>query len=325
MKRRAPGLHRWSTQRHETDTWEILSGMFQGRTTGTPLAFLIRNHDQKSKAYAELNIIPRPSHADYTGNVRYHGFQDYRGGGHFSGRLTAPLVFAGSIARQLLENQGIHIGAHIRSIGKINDSPFDPIHPSSELMKEVAKKQFPVINDSSGEKMKALIEKARMDCDSVGGVIEAAASGVPAGIGSPIFDALESVLSSILFAIPAVKGVSFGDGFGISNLRGSEANDPYEKMNKDGKLVTSSNHNGGILGGITSGMPLLLNVAVKPTASIAKPQQSINMDNGEQTELNIKGRHDPCIVPRAVPVVEAATAFALLDTMIQNRGLEHWL
>ncbi|MCO7176673.1 chorismate synthase [Sporolactobacillus kofuensis] len=324
MKRRAPGQHQWSTHRHETDEWELLSGMFQGKTTGTPLAFQIRNRDQKSKAYAELNIVPRPSHADFTGNVRYHGYQDYRGGGHFSGRLTAPLVFAGAVARQVLATKNIQIGGHIRTIGTLSDTRFNPIDPASHLFREVALKQFPVIDDTAGDQMKALIESARKDCDSVGGTVEAAIIGVPAGIGSPIFDALESSMASILFAIPAVKGVSFGDGFDITTLRGSQANDQYDQMDDQRNLTTSSNHNGGILGGITSGMPILLNVAFKPTASIAKPQQSINMRTGEQTKLIVKGRHDPCIVPRAVPVVEAAMAFSLLDSICQIKGLEYW-
>ncbi|MCL1631900.1 chorismate synthase [Sporolactobacillus sp. CPB3-1] len=325
MQRRVPGRHQWSSRRHETDTYEVLSGLFHDKTTGTPLSFLIRNHDAKSKDYTELLNVPRPGHADYTGAARYHGYQDYRGGGHFSGRLTAPIVFAGSIARQLLALKDIQIGAHIRSIGSISDQLFDPIHPAADLFHDLAKKQFPVISDACGNRMQQLIESARKDCDSVGGIIEAAAVSVPAGVGSPIFDALESILSSILFAIPAIKGVSFGDGFGISRLRGSEANDPYDKIADHDGIVTTSNHNGGILGGITNGMPILFQVAVKPTASIAKKQRSVNLMTGKTTDLIVKGRHDPCIVPRAVPVVEAAAAFALLDVITQIKGLEYWL
>ncbi|MDN3953566.1 chorismate synthase [Sporolactobacillus laevolacticus] len=323
MKRRAPGQNRWSTQRHEDDSWEVLSGLFEGRTTGTPLAFLIRNKDQKSKAYANLNIVPRPGHADYTAQAHYHGFQDYRGGGHFSGRLTAPLVFAGAIARQILENKGIHVGAHIRSIGPVDDERFDPIKVTADQFEAIAQKNFPVITDESGEQMKEIIEAARMDRDSVGGIIEAAVIGTPSGVGAPIFDALESSIASMLFAVPAVKGVSFGDGFDLAAMRGSQANDAYDKMDDDGRLVTLSNHNGGILGGITNGMPIVLNVVIKPTASISKPQQSVNMQNGEKTELIVKGRHDPCIVPRAVPVIEAAIAFSLLDAYYLYQGLEH--
>lgn len=313
MARRAPGQSSISTSRSEKDKFRILSGYFQGRTTGTPLCAIIENTDLKSRDYSEIKDLMRPSHADYTGFIKYSGFNDYRGGGHFSGRITAPLVFAGALAKQILEKKNIIIGSHIKSIGNIKEDYFDGVNISGELLKKLSKKVFPVIDDDKGEAMKELILKAKKDMDSVGGIIEAAVINLPAGIGSPFFDSVESSLSHLLFSIPAVKGVEFGGGFNITKLKGSEAKD--EMYIKDNEVKCFTNNNGGIMGGITNGMPLIFRAAIKPTASIGKLQRTVNIRKMENHIIEIKGRHDPCIVHRAVPVVEAAAALAILDLM----------
>lgn len=313
MARRAPGKTNISTSRREKDSFKILSGYFEGRTTGAPLCAVIENTDLKSKDYSRSKSLMRPGHADYTGFIKYSGFNDYRGGGHFSGRITAPLVFAGAVAKQLLEKKNIIIGSHIKSIGEIEENYFDEVNISGELLKELSNKAFPVMDEDKGEAMEELILRLKKDMDSVGGVIEAAAVNLPKGLGSPFFDSVESVLSHLLFSIPAVKGVEFGSGFNITKLKGSEAND--EMYIKNNKVKCYTNNNGGIIGGITNGMPLIFRVAIKPTPSIGKAQRTVNIDKMENDIIEIKGRHDPCIVHRAVPVVEAATALAVLDLM----------
>lgn len=318
MARRAPGKGVFSTPRKEGDEVEVLSGYFNGRTTGAPLSSVIWNTSQRSEDYATLKDIVRPGHADYTARVKYLGFHDYRGGGHFSGRLTAPLVFAGAVAKQILGKKDIIIGSHIQSIGEISEEPFDPVKIRRELLIDLTASDFPVMDEEKGIKMKELILKAREEKDSVGGVVETAVVNLPAGIGSPVFDSVESIISHLLFSIPAVKGVEFGAGFGITRMKGSQANDEF--VLEEGRIATRTNNNGGILGGITSGMPLIFRTAFKPTPSIGKPQKTVDLSRGENVEIEIKGRHDPCIVPRAVPAVEAAAALALLDLMMEKDG-----
>lgn len=313
MGRRAPGKSVLSTPRQEEDSFEILSGLLNGRTTGTPLCAVIRNKDQHSKDYEKTKDLMRPSHADYTGHVKYKGFNDYRGGGHFSGRLTAPLVFAGAVCRQVLEAKGITIGSHIRSIGGIEDRAFSLTGIGEETLRSLRDMQFPVLDQEQGDDMQKLILEAREARDSVGGVIEAAAVNLPAGVGEPFFDSLESTLAHLLFSVPGVKGVEFGAGFGIAGMKGSEANDGL--CVEDGKVRTLTNNNGGITGGISNGMPLVFRVAMKPTPSIGIPQRTVNIEKLENETLEITGRHDPCIVVRAVPVIEAVTAMALLDNI----------
>jgi chorismate synthase len=319
MSRRAPGKDKTSTQRKELDIPEILSGWYNGFTTGSPMCAIIRNNDMHSDDYADLNSIPRPGHADYTGFVKYNGFNDYRGGGHFSGRLTAPMVFAGAVCRQILSRKGIETAAHIASIANIQDNAFDPVNVSAVLLNRLVVKRFPVLNEKAEAEMRNCIEQARLELDSVGGIVECAAVGLPAGLGDPIFDGVENKLASILFGIPAVKGVEFGNGFGSALLRGSQNNDAF--VFENGKIKTATNRHGGILGGITSSMPLLFRVAFKPTPSILKKQQSVDIRQKKNTVLEIQGRHDPCIVVRAVPVVEAVTAVCLLDILMNNKHL----
>lgn len=316
MKRRAPGQNAISTPRKEDDNFKILSGYFEGKTTGTPLCAIIENTNTKSKDYSKIKNIMRPGHADLTGIAKYHGFNDYRGGGHFSGRITAPLVFAGAVAKQILEEQNIFIGAHIKSIGNIEEKSFNMVNVPLELLKNLSHKPFPVIDETYTQPMQNLILDAKQKQDSVGGVIETAVINLPIGIGSPFFDSVESSLSHILFSIPAVKGVEFGEGFNISKLNGSDANDEMYVENNQVKCY--SNNNGGIIGGITNGMPLIFRVAIKPTPSIGKLQRTVDIDKMKNINIKIKGRHDPCIVHRAVPVVEAAAAIAILD-LIKER------
>ena len=315
MDRRKPGKSPLSTARKESDTPIFLSGLENGVTCGAPLCAIIENSDQHSADYSELADKPRPSHADYTAAVKWGGQADMRGGGHFSGRLTAPLCIAGGISKQILARRGIHVGAHLSSVGTEDDAMF-PLYPTKELFDSVAAKPFPVLDDRAGERMQEQILQARADLDSVGGIIECAAIGLPAGIGNPMFDGMENRLAAALFGIPAVKGVEFGLGFGSSRLRGSENNDPFSVS--DGKIVTETNRAGGILGGITTGMPLTLRAAIKPTPSISKPQKTVSLSAMEPTELVIHGRHDPCIAHRAVPVVEAVTAIVLLDYLLEE-------
>ena len=316
MARRAPKKDKTSTQRREKDMPQIMSGFFNGKTTGTPLCALIQNTDQHSQDYSNLSKLARPGHADYTGALRYRGFNDQRGGGHFSGRLTAPLCFAGAVAAQILEKRGIYVGAHIAEIHKIKDDPLDPIRTSRDDIISLREKEFPTVSDSKGKKMIADIDKARMSQDSVGGIVECVAINVPAGIGSPIFDGLENSIAQLIFGIPAVKGLEFGAGFNASKMLGSENNDEFY-VDENGHVVTRTNFHGGILGGISSGMPITLRVAFKPTPSISQPQQTVDYSAMKNETLVIKGRHDPCVVPRAVPCVEAAVNIALLNHMLE--------
>ena len=318
LDRRKPGKSPLSTARKETDTPVFLSGLEDGVTCGFPMCVMITNSDQHSSDYSELADKPRPSHADYTARVKWGGHADMRGGGHFSGRLTAPLCVAGGIAKQILARRGIYVGAHLAAVGTEDDAPF-PLRPTKELFDAVAAKPFPVLDDGAGERMQALILEARQNLDSVGGIIECAAIGLPAGLGDPMFDGIENRLAAALFGIPAVKGVEFGLGFSSARLHGSENNDPFAV--EDSKIVTTANRAGGILGGITTGMPVTLRVAVKPTPSISRPQQTVSLSAMEDTELVIRGRHDPCIAHRAVPVVEAVTATVILDLLLEgNHG-----
>ena len=314
MARRAPGQNQMSTQRQEKDAFTVESGVFEGKATGTPLCVLIPNSDRHSKDYRLLKDVMRPGHADYAGKIRYKGFNDYRGGGHFSGRLTAPLVFTGALAKTVLAKKGIVVGSHIARIGQITDGLFNPLGETAERLLDLRKHTLPVLDGSKAPLMEAEILSAREQQDSVGGVIEVMATGLPAGIGDPFFDSLESRLSHVLFSVPAVKGVEFGAGFAIAAMKGSEANDPMTF--ECGKVKTTRNNNGGITGGISTGMPVLFRVAVKPTPSIGQPQQTVNVTESKNTVLEIIGRHDPCIVPRAVPVVEAVTAWVLLDMLL---------
>ena len=316
MARRAPGADPNATSRKEPDRVKIVSGVFEGRATGAPLCGMIENTNTRSGDYAQLRTRMRPGHADYAGHVKYAGFNDPRGGGHFSGRLTAPLVFAGSIARQLLAARGITIGAHIAAIAGCEDLPFDPVRVDASALRALGGLRFPLLDASREEPMRALVAAAKADGDSVGGIIECAAVGVPAGIGSPFFGSVESVVSQLAFSVPAVKAVAFGDGFSLAGMRGSEANDPMRM--KEGRVVCVSNHNGGVTGGITNGMPLILRAAVKPTPSIAAVQQTISLETGEDTTLAVTGRHDPCIVPRAVVVIESILAIALCELMMDD-------
>lgn len=317
MARRAPGRAAYATARKEADEPILLSGLADGKTCGAPLAMLIQNGDTRSKDYEQLRDIPRPGHADYTANLRYGGFQDVRGGGHFSGRLTAPLCFAGAICLQMLEQRGIFIGAHIASIAGVADTPFCPTQICPEELRSVSAKPFAVISDDAGAAMQEKIAAAKADLDSVGGVIECAAIGFPAGVGDPMFDGLENRLAAALFGIPAVKGLEFGAGFAAAQMLGSQNNDPF--FFEGDRVLTKTNHAGGILGGISTGMPLLFRLAFKPTPSIARVQDSVSLSQGEPRKLEITGRHDPCIVPRAVPVVEAVAAIVLLDALLGAR------
>ena len=316
MARRAPGQGAYSTARKETDAPEILSGLLDGHTTGAPLAALIRNGDTRSKDYSAMRWLPRPGHADYTAEVRYNGAQDTRGGGHFSGRLTAPLCVAGGIAKQILARRGIFVGAHLLSVGSVWDCAYNRVGLTAEELLQAGKKAFPVMDEAVGQRMLEEIEAARLVGDSVGGRIEAAAIGVPAGWGDPMFGGVENRIASLMFGIPAIRGIEFGYGMGAAELRGSEHNDPFT-IDENGQIVTKTNNHGGILGGITSGMPIIVKVAVKPTPSIVKEQDTVNMQTHETAKLSVPGRHDPCIAPRAVPVVEAALAIALLDLWVE--------
>lgn len=316
MARRAPGQNAWSTARRENDTPEVLSGLVDGRTCGAPVAMVIHNGNQHSRDYAGLKRTPRPSHADYTAIIKYGDDYDIRGGGQFSGRLTAPLCLAGAFALQILEQKGVAVAAHIAQIADVCDTAPDFARVSRGDLDELLAKPFSVFDGNAGEKMRRAIEDARTDGDSVGGVIRCFAVGLPAGVGGPMFDGVENRLAAALFGIPAVRGVSFGTGFAAAGMRGSAHNDPF--VMKDGTVKTRTNHAGGVLGGITNGMPLVVNIAVKPTPSIAKEQDTVDLQTKENTKLTIHGRHDPCIVPRAVPVAEAVTALTLLDMLMED-------
>ena len=312
LNRRAPGHNNWSTPRKEADRPEFLGGILDGFTCGAPIAAIIRNTNTRSGDYSNLKDCPRPGHADYTAQVKYGGFQDAAGGGHFSGRLTAPLCIAGGLCKQWLEDMGIRISAQITRIGAAKDDPLDPVAPQLDQLDPA----FPVLNPAAAANMQELIQSAREQGDSVGGMITCAIVGLPAGIGEPMFGGVESKLAQILYGIPAVKGVEFGIGSNCAAMYGSEVNDAFTIENSNIRTVT--NNAGGIQGGITNGMPVIFSVAFKPTPSISRPQQSISLSQGEIEVLEIKGRHDPCIVPRAVPVVEAAAAIALYDLVLGN-------
>lgn len=315
LDRRAPGNSPTATARKEADRPEFVSGLVGNVTCGTPITAIIRNTNTRSGDYENLRDCPRPGHADYTAQIRYGGHQDVAGGGHFSGRLTAPLCVAGGICLQLLEQLGITIGAHIQSVETVKDIPFDPIAVHADQLRDLTQKAFPVLDDRAAEAMNGAILTAKAQQDSVGGVIECAAVGLPAGWGDPMFDGMENRIARIVFGIPAIRGLEFGTGFAAAAMRGSAHNDPYH-MDPEGRVRTVTNHHGGILGGITSGMPLIFRAAVKPTPSIAMEQDSISLSRGEDQKLVIHGRHDPCIVPRAVPVMEAAAAAAIYDAYL---------
>ena len=311
MARRAPGKDKTATPRKESDLPDVMSGMLDNVTTGAPLCAIINNTNTKSADYSNLLACPRPGHSDYTAYEKYKSFNDIRGGGHFSGRLTAPICFAGSICRQILEEKGIKISAHISQIGKVKDKSFDPVEIPTDLMDKLSKSSFSLIDASKENDMREVVEKARLNQDSVGGIIECAITGLPSGLGGPMFGGVEGVISSIIFGIPAIKGIEFGKGFDLAEMLGSESNDPFEY--KDEKIVTKTNNCGGILGGITNAMPVVFRVCVKATPSISKEQDTVDLQKKCNTKLSIQGRHDPCIVPRAVPVIEACTAIALMN------------
>ena len=311
MARRAPG-GALSTARKEADEPEIVSGLNEwGRTCGAPLAFLIRNGDHRSRDYAQLRDMPRPGHADYTAWVKFGGENDIRGGGQFSGRLTAPLCFAGALALRLLQDEGVRVKARVLKIAGIRDADMDPVRPDLDA---IADGRLPCLDPDAARRMAEAIEAARAEGDSVGGVVECYAAGVPAGLGDPMFDGVENRLARALFGIPAVRGVEFGLGFAAADMRGSAHNDPF-RMDGDA-VTTASNRHGGALGGITSGMPVVVRAAFKPTPSIARPQPAVSLSRRADATLTVEGRHDPCVVPRAVPVVEAAVAFTLYDMML---------
>jgi chorismate synthase len=309
MARRAPGQSDMATPRREADQPEFLSGVMNGRTTGQPICAVIRNTNTRSADYGTGVDLVRPGHADYTGHVRYFGFEDWRGGGHFSGRLTAPIVLAGALCKQYLQAQGVEIVSHIQQLEHVHDISFLE-NPKVDYTK-LRSMTLPVLTDGLDKAMHETVLAAKGEGDSVGGVIECMATGLPAGLGAPFFDSAESVLSHLMFSIPAVKGVSFGEGFGFASLRGSQANDAFRM--KDGQVITETDHCGGILGGITDGMPLIFRCCIRATPSIAKEQETVSLHDGENARLAIKGRHDPCILPRAIPVVEAMTAIGLME------------
>ena len=310
LNRRAPGLNDWSTPRKEEDKPEFLAGIVDGHTCGAPIAAVIRNTNTRSGDYSNLKDIPRPGHADHTAQIKYGGFQDAAGGGPFSGRLTAPRCIAGGLCKQWLEAEGIHIGAHIRSIGSAAcDDPFDSLNP--ELDKVAS--GFPVLNTDAGNRMRQEIAQVRQQGDSICGEVECAVTGLPAGLGDPMFGGMESRIAQIVYGIPAVKGLKFGE----IQSHGSTNNDEFVMEN--GQIRTATNHCGGILGGITNGMPVIFQAAIKPTPSITMAQKSVNLKTLEEVTLEIKGRHDPCIVPRAVPVIEAAAAIAVYDALLAHR------
>lgn len=315
--RRAPGKDKTATPRKEDDNCEILSGVLDGKTTGAPLAIIIRNTNTISKNYDNLKDCPRPSHSDFAAAIKYDGNNDIRGGGHFSGRLTAPIVALGTICRSVLKEKGITVGGHILKIGNVNDVEFHKVKVSGRELEKLSHAAFAVNNADCEEKMRDEIEKARLQGNSVGGIVELAVTGLPAGLGNPMFSGVENVIAKALYGIPAVKAVSFGSGFDFAEMLGSQANDSFY-FDENGNVKTQTNNCGGILGGITNGMPLIVKVGLKPTPSISTPQKSVNLKTGENVEISIEGRHDPCIVPRALPALEAMLAIALADLMAQE-------
>lgn len=309
-----------STARQEGDNFSIVSGVFEGKTTGTPLCILIPNEDTRSKDYSDTRWLARPSHADYTSNCKYHGYEDYRGGGHFSGRITAALVAAGGVVMPALNKKGIKIGTHIKKCAGIYDTDF-----SENIEKEIDSlysKTFAVLDDSVAEKMTEAILNIKKEGNSVGGILETAVTGLDSGLGEPFFDSVESMISHGLFSIPGIKGVEFGAGFGISDMTGKEANDVF--YSRDGQIYTKTNNSGGINGGITNGMPVLFRCAVRPTPTLSMEQETVNIKNGENAVLLSKGRHDPCIVHRARIVVDCVTALVLCDILSGRYGTD-WL
>lgn len=317
VKRRPSG--KISTARVEKDNFQILSGVFNGYSTGTPICIVIPNENTHSSDYSSLALTPRPSHADYTAYCKYHGYQDYRGGGHFSGRVTAAFVAAGAILASALEGKGIYIGTHIKRLSNIVERSFENTREDIETLKA---NSFPVLSPKSESDMIALAEKVAAEGDSIGGVTESAIIGVPAGVGEPWFDTFEGVLSHILFSVPAVKGVEFGLGFGFADVKGSEANDEFST---DGKQIfTKTNNNGGINGGIANGEPIIFRSAIKPTPSIFKEQKTVNLEKMKNCELKIKGRHDPMIIHRACPVIDAAAAIATADLLAARFGTDYF-
>ncbi len=307
-----------STARKEQDPFEILSGVFNGVTTGTPLCISIPNSAQHSGDYSAMRAKARPGHADYTAFCKYHGFEDYRGGGHFSGRITAALVAAGAILLPALEQKGIYIGTHMSECAGVQDRPFENY---KEDIIALSNEPFPVLCEKSAEKMREKIESAAAEGDSVGGILETAVIGLPAGLGEPWFDSVESLISHAIFSIPGVKGVAFGEGFDFAKMKGSEANDSFRY--EGDRAITETNHNGGINGGITNGMPLLIHTAVKPTPSIYKAQKTIDFINKENADLQIEGRHDPCIVHRARVVVDSICALVIADLLAGRFGTDY--
>ena len=308
-----------STKRVEADEPHIVSGVFEGKTTGTPLCILFENQNTKSKDYSKTKDLMRPGHADFTAIEKYHGFADYRGGGHFSGRITTPIVAAGAILIQALQKKGIYIGSHIQKCGPIEDKKFTDYETEIAKVNELV---FPVLDEDVAKNIYAYMVQAAEEGDSVGGILETVVTGVPSGVGEPWFDTMESMLAHALFSVPAVKGVEFGEGFRFADMKGSEANDAFEM--KDGKVVTKTNHNGGINGGITNGMPIRFQTVVKPTPSIYKKQETVNMATMENEVMQIQGRHDPAIIPRARVVVDSMTAIVLADMLAMRYGTD-WL
>ena len=312
------GIAAISTKRREKDEVKIISGVFNGKTTGTPITILIENQLQKSADYGDTRYFARPSHADYTANVKYHGFEDYRGGGHFSGRLTAPIVAAGALAIDALKRKGIFIGTHILECATVRDAAFSDYKAQIAFLENA---DMPLLDAAVGEQVMSIIQKAAEVGDSVGGILETAVIGMPAGVGEPFFDSLESELAHALFSIPAVKGVEFGLGFDIAKHLGSKVNDAFDTEN--GKVITTTNHNGGINGGISNGMPIVFRTAVKPTPSIYKEQQTVHLQTKQKATLKIKGRHDPAIVHRARVVQDALTALVLCDMLALRYGTDY--
>lgn len=316
LSRRAPSDADGSTARQESDEPEFLSGLKEGVTTGAPISAMIRNQDARSEDYESIKDIPRPGHADFTARLRYKGHADTRGGGHLSGRLTAPMVLAGALCMQWVARSGVTIGAHLSRVGELEDEQLHPVDIQAQQLERLVEMPFPVLCEKTGAIMQYAIREAAMGGDSLGGVVECAAVGIPAGIGGPIMDGMEAVLSGILFSIPACKAVEFGDGFALAAMRGSQANDAFSL--DGGRVVTGTNRCGGLLGGITTGMPLVFRAAFKPTPSISLPQQTINLVTGLEETLRMHGRHDACIAVRALPAVEAACALAVMDVMLET-------
>jgi len=314
LQRRAPGNSPTATARKEADKPVFLSGLVDNVTCGVPITAIIENTNTRSGDYANLRDCPRPGHADYPAQVKYGGSHDIAGGGHFSGRMTAPLCIAGGICIQILEQMGITVAAHMQSIAAVPDVSFDPVNLTAEALLQLREKPFPVLDDDAAQSMQTAILQAKSECDSVGGIIECAAVGLPAGWGDPMFGGMENRIAQIVFGIPAIRGIEFGLGFPAAGMRGSAHNDPW--VMEGDTVKTRTNRHGGILGGITTGMPLIFRAAVKPTPSIALEQDSVSLSRGENTKLIVHGRHDPCIVPRAVPVMEAAAAIAIYDAYL---------